>query len=185
MGEWWTASIKLPEPPVPTSGVGDDPEDGAKDRASAGSSSLLHDRRGRRGLRREPNTVRRWIEHGEIKATKFHSQWRVPVRAWQLDHKLPFLKIGGTVRFVPSEIRVWASYHEVRPRYEAWTPGYRSERSDLRAEGSSPASGLDAAVGDRCRHCAGGDSVALRLLPRWALGPSASASSSPFFGSGR
>ncbi len=27
----------------------------------------------------KPKTVRRWIEHGEIKATKFHSQWRVPV----------------------------------------------------------------------------------------------------------
>jgi excisionase family DNA binding protein len=37
------------------------------------------------------------------------------VRAWQLDHKLPFLKIGGTVRFVPSEVRDWASHHEVRP----------------------------------------------------------------------
>ena len=37
------------------------------------------------------------------------------VRAWQLDHKLPFLKIGGAVRFVPKEVRLWASYHEVRP----------------------------------------------------------------------
>jgi excisionase family DNA binding protein len=27
----------------------------------------------------KPKTVRRWIEHGEIKAMKFHSQWRVPV----------------------------------------------------------------------------------------------------------
>lgn len=38
------------------------------------------------------------------------------VRAWQLDHKLPHLKIGGTVRFVPSEVRTWASFHEVRSR---------------------------------------------------------------------
>ncbi|HSH59106.1 MAG TPA: helix-turn-helix domain-containing protein [Acidimicrobiales bacterium] len=38
------------------------------------------------------------------------------VRAWQLDHKLPYLKIGGTVRFIPEEIRTWASFHEVRSR---------------------------------------------------------------------
>ena len=30
------------------------------------------------------------------------------VRACQLDHKLPFLKISGTVRSVPNETRVWA-----------------------------------------------------------------------------
>ena len=48
------------------------------------------------------------------------------VRAWQLDHKLPFLKIGGTVRFVPDEIRVWASYHEVRPRYDRMDAGLPS-----------------------------------------------------------
>lgn len=35
------------------------------------------------------------------------------VRAWQLEHKLPFLKIGGTVRFVPAEIRTWATNHAV------------------------------------------------------------------------
>lgn len=27
------------------------------------------------------------------------------VRAWQQDRRLPFVKIGGTVRFVPAEIR--------------------------------------------------------------------------------
>jgi excisionase family DNA binding protein len=27
----------------------------------------------------KPKTVRRWIDHGEIQATKLHSQWRVPV----------------------------------------------------------------------------------------------------------
>ncbi len=27
----------------------------------------------------KPKTVRRWIEQGELVATKLHSQWRVPV----------------------------------------------------------------------------------------------------------
>ncbi len=48
------------------------------------------------------------------------------VRAWQLDHKLPFLKIGGTVRFVPNEIRTWATDQEVRPRYALLDAGLRS-----------------------------------------------------------
>ena len=27
------------------------------------------------------------------------------VRTWQLSRRLPFIKIGGTIRFVPAEIR--------------------------------------------------------------------------------
>ena len=50
-----------------------------------------------------------------IDVARFLSVSERTVRAWQLDHKLPFLKIGGTVRFVPREIRMWASHHEVRP----------------------------------------------------------------------
>lgn len=30
------------------------------------------------------------------------------VRSWQQGHRLPYLKIGGTIRFVPEEIRSWA-----------------------------------------------------------------------------
>ena len=31
------------------------------------------------------------------------------VRAWQYDHRLPYLKIGGTIRFRPAEILAWAA----------------------------------------------------------------------------
>ena len=30
------------------------------------------------------------------------------VRAWQYAHRMPFVKIGGTIRFVPDELRRWA-----------------------------------------------------------------------------
>lgn len=30
------------------------------------------------------------------------------VRAWQYAHRIPFLKIGGTVRFVPQQVQHWA-----------------------------------------------------------------------------
>ncbi|MGH9179749.1 MAG: helix-turn-helix domain-containing protein [Acidimicrobiales bacterium] len=33
------------------------------------------------------------------------------VRAWQQGRRIPFLKIGGTIRFVPDEIRNWATDH--------------------------------------------------------------------------
>lgn len=29
------------------------------------------------------------------------------VRCWQRAHRLPFFKIGGTVRFFPDEVRRW------------------------------------------------------------------------------
>lgn len=35
------------------------------------------------------------------------------VRAWQQGRRIPFLKIGGTIRFVPDEIRDWAAGHAV------------------------------------------------------------------------
>lgn len=38
------------------------------------------------------------------------------VRAWQPAHLLPFLKVGGTVRFVPDEIRRWAGERAVAAR---------------------------------------------------------------------
>ena len=38
------------------------------------------------------------------------------VRGWQLAGRLPHLKIGGTVRFVPEEVRRWASDQAVRTR---------------------------------------------------------------------
>jgi excisionase family DNA binding protein len=38
------------------------------------------------------------------------------LRAWQQAHRLPFLKIGGTVRFVPEEIRHWAAEQAVDAR---------------------------------------------------------------------
>jgi excisionase family DNA binding protein len=30
------------------------------------------------------------------------------VRAWQYAHRMPFLKIGGTIRFVPEQVQRWA-----------------------------------------------------------------------------
>lgn len=30
------------------------------------------------------------------------------VRAWQYSHRMPFLKIGGTIRFVPAQVQRWA-----------------------------------------------------------------------------
>lgn len=34
------------------------------------------------------------------------------VRAWQTEHRLPFLKIGGVVRFRPEDVISWAGSHE-------------------------------------------------------------------------
>ncbi|MBV6507391.1 MAG: hypothetical protein JJLCMIEE_00436 [Acidimicrobiales bacterium] len=34
------------------------------------------------------------------------------VRAWQTEHRLPFLKIGGVVRFRPADVTAWADSHE-------------------------------------------------------------------------
>lgn len=38
------------------------------------------------------------------------------LRAWQQAHRVPFLKIGGTVRFVPDEIRRWVAGQAVADR---------------------------------------------------------------------
>jgi excisionase family DNA binding protein len=34
------------------------------------------------------------------------------VRAWQTEHRLPFLKIGGIVRFRPADVISWTDGHE-------------------------------------------------------------------------
>lgn len=34
------------------------------------------------------------------------------VRTWQQSHRLPFLKIGGTVRFRPTDVRSWIDRFE-------------------------------------------------------------------------
>lgn len=38
------------------------------------------------------------------------------LRSWQQAHLLPFLKIGGSIRFVPEEIRHWVFTRAVAPR---------------------------------------------------------------------
>jgi excisionase family DNA binding protein len=48
-------------------------------------------------------------------AAKFLSVSTKTVRAWQYAHGMPFLKIGGTVRFVPADIRRWALKLSVVP----------------------------------------------------------------------
>jgi excisionase family DNA binding protein len=34
------------------------------------------------------------------------------VRAWQTEHRIPFLKIGGVVRFRPADVIAWADSHD-------------------------------------------------------------------------
>jgi len=34
------------------------------------------------------------------------------IRHWQTTCRLPFLKVGGTVRFLPEEVRKWATNHD-------------------------------------------------------------------------
>ncbi len=48
-------------------------------------------------------------------AARFLSVSIKTVRAWQYTHSMPFLKIGGTVRFVPADIRSWALKLSVVP----------------------------------------------------------------------
>ena len=48
-------------------------------------------------------------------AARFLSVSTKTVRAWQYTHCMPFLKIGGTVRFVPADIRSWALELSVVP----------------------------------------------------------------------
>lgn len=38
------------------------------------------------------------------------------VRCWQRAHRLPFIKVGGTVRFPPEEIRRWVDVGRRRNR---------------------------------------------------------------------
>ncbi|MDQ3573451.1 MAG: helix-turn-helix domain-containing protein [Actinomycetota bacterium] len=40
---------------------------------------------------------------------RFLSVSQATVRSWQQGHRIPFLKIGGTIRFVPEEIRGWVT----------------------------------------------------------------------------
>ena len=45
-----------------------------------------------------------------VRATaRFLAISETTLRAWQRAHRVPFLKIGGTIRFVPGEIRSWAA----------------------------------------------------------------------------
>ncbi|MCU0271096.1 MAG: helix-turn-helix domain-containing protein [Acidimicrobiales bacterium] len=37
------------------------------------------------------------------------------VRTWQRKYGLPHLRIGGTIRFRPEEIRAWVDRHEAHP----------------------------------------------------------------------
>lgn len=53
-------------------------------------------------------TVRRTARYLSVSETT--------VRAWQQAHLLPFLKVGGSIRFVPEEIRQWAANQAVAPR---------------------------------------------------------------------
>ena len=46
-----------------------------------------------------------WTVHD---AARFLAVSTKTVRAWQYTRRMPFLKIGGTVRFVPEELREWA-----------------------------------------------------------------------------
>ena len=48
-------------------------------------------------------------------AARFLSVSTKTVRSWQYAHCMPFLKIGGTVRFVPADIRRWALERSVVP----------------------------------------------------------------------
>lgn len=48
-------------------------------------------------------------------AARFLSVSTKTVRAWQYAHRMPFLKIGGTIRFVPADIRSWALELSVVP----------------------------------------------------------------------
>lgn len=38
------------------------------------------------------------------------------VRAWQQARRLPFVKIGGTIRFVPEEVREWLAQGDGKAR---------------------------------------------------------------------
>lgn len=52
-------------------------------------------------------------------AARFLSVSTKTVRAWQYAHCMPFLKIGGTIRFVPADIRSWALELSVVPSRDA------------------------------------------------------------------
>jgi len=49
-------------------------------------------------------------------AAEFLSVSEATVRAWQHAHLLPFIKIGGSIRFVPDELRRWVADSSVRSR---------------------------------------------------------------------
>lgn len=56
---------------------------------------------------------RLWTTHD---AARFLSVSERTLRGWQQGRRIPFLKIGGTIRFVPDEIRKWAVDHCVDHR---------------------------------------------------------------------
>lgn len=73
-------------------------------------------------------TVRRTAHYLSVSETT--------VRGWQRAHLIPFLKIGGAIRFVPEEIYQWAAHRAVVPRDEVPRNAYpliRNDPSPLRA----------------------------------------------------
>jgi excisionase family DNA binding protein len=73
-------------------------------------------------------TVRRTAHYLSVSETT--------VRAWQQAHLIPFFKVGGSIRFVPEEIRQWAANTAVAPRNEAPPRSYlriRTAQPPLRA----------------------------------------------------
>lgn len=48
------------------------------------------------------------------------------VRKWQLGGRLPFVKLGGLVRYVPEDVRQWVGAQRVEPRPVAPGPSLAS-----------------------------------------------------------
>ncbi len=44
---------------------------------------------------------------------RFLSVSQTTVRSWQQGHRVPFVKIGGTIRFIPADIRQWVAEHGI------------------------------------------------------------------------
>ena len=80
-------------------------------------------------------------------AARFLSVSTKTVRAWQYTHCMPFLKIGGTVRFVPADIRSWVLELSVVPGTAvdiAPAAGRRPEPGKAFARLASPTPGVNA-----------------------------------------
>jgi excisionase family DNA binding protein len=64
-------------------------------------------------------------------AAEFLSVSEATVRAWQHAHLVPFIKIGGSIRFVPDELRRWVADSSVTHRAVAGAPDPRQVMSTL------------------------------------------------------